>query len=147
MNSLFVNFVFSLEALNRYLSTSAYKPTVKHLPETRRYNKSWHSECECLNVCLCSDARCICMQRSTGVHVCSCKRVREVVRVCMPFPVCLCFREESPGKSQRLSPNYLSHWWMVEVWDRVEEGAKKDGESEWWRQGPCKTIPLMLGHS
>lgn len=78
----------------------------------------------------------ICMQTCMSVHACLCRRVREVVRVCMPFPVCLCFRDESPSKSQRLSPSYLSHWWMVEVWDRglVEDGSK-DGESEWWREG------------
>ena len=85
--------------------------------------------------------------------VCACACVREVVRVCMPFPVCLCLREESPHKSQGLSPNYLTHWWMVEVWHRglVEEGSKKtervnDGGRE-REGGPCKTIPLTLGHS
>lgn len=35
---------------------------------------------------------------------CSCKRVREVVRVCMLFPVCLCFGEERPGKTTEVKP-------------------------------------------
>lgn len=85
------------------------------------------------------------------VHAHSCMCVCEVVRVCMSFPVCLCLREESPRKSQRLSPNYLTLW-MVKVWDGglVEEGTKR--RREWMMEGGregglCKTIPLTLGHS
>lgn len=53
----------------------------------------------------------ICMRARARMtlHVCSCRRVREVVRECMPFPVCLCLRDERPGESQGLSPNYLTH--------------------------------------
>lgn len=94
----------------------------------------------------------ICMHTYISVRLCSCMCVREVVRVCMLFPVCLYLREESPSKSQRLSPSDLSHRWMVEVWDwgLVEEGSKR--RREWMMEGrreggPCKTIPLTLGHS
>lgn len=87
------------------------------------------------------------------LHVCM------YVRKCMPsspFSVCLCSREESPSMSQRLSPNYPTRWWMVEVWDWSFSGGGVQktkrvndwvGEGGWGGWGPCKTIPLTLGHS
>lgn len=40
----------------------------------------------------------------TYLHVCSRRRVREVVRARMPFPVCLCLRDESPGRVTGVKP-------------------------------------------
>lgn len=84
---------------------------------------------------LISHASSVCMHTCMSVHLCPCMYVREVVRVSMPFLVYLCLREESLSKSQRLSPNYLTHWWMVEVWDwgLVEEGSKR--WREWMMEG------------
>lgn len=71
--------------------------------------------------------------------MCSRRRVREAVGVCMSFPVCLCLRDESPGESQGLSPK-LSDSFVnggglglvvvaVVSFFLAEEGSK-DGESE-----------------
>lgn len=79
-----------------------------------------------LFACNMHECTCMVMQACTwgsqGVHAFSCLFV---------------FQKREPYKSRRLSPNYLSHWWMVEVWDQglAEEGSEKDGESEWWTEG------------
>lgn len=61
-------------------------------------------------------------------HACTnedgCLRMWESVHA---FSWLFVFESERSRKSQRLSPNYLTHWWTVEVCDRrlVEEGGKK----------------------
>lgn len=103
-------------------------------------NISYYRTCILLNICeTCTYAR-------ASVHASSRMCVREGDRVCVPFPVCLCLGAESPSKSERLSPNYLTRWWMVEVWVRglVEEGSKRQREwmmEEGEREAPARQFP------